>query len=304
MNFLALDFETANEYRGSICAVGLVVVKDGKVTSGDSWLVRPKNTYFNPFNTAIHGITAAAVQNKPEFSELWNDLRAILNGRMIIAHNASFDMSSLRYAVADYSLLQAEFPYSCTRVIGRKAWPGLDNYRLDTVAEKLGITFKHHDALEDARAAAEIAIRACATTGATSIEELAERLHFRNGKIFSGGYTAASRLPRASRLKASELRPGAKFQPNANCNRRIFAFMGKLRFMTRQVAMQRVIDAGGKCCDKATANTHFLVVPDQDLACRENGKKTQSLLTAERIIAKGGFVKLIGECEFLRILSG
>src|SRR5207249_3044220 len=98
-----------------------------------------------------------------------------------------FDMSVLRYVIADYNLPQAEFPYSCTRLIGQKAWPGLISYSLSTVADRLGIVFKHHDALEDARASAEIAIRACIDAGAKTLDELADCLRSKNGRMFPGG---------------------------------------------------------------------------------------------------------------------
>jgi len=110
MDFLALDFETANQHRGSVCAIGLVTVHNGQVIDQRHWLVKPKTLDFNAYNTSIHGISANDVMDKPEFCELWDELREHLNNRMVIAHNASFDMSVLRYVTADYDLPQADSP--------------------------------------------------------------------------------------------------------------------------------------------------------------------------------------------------
>jgi DNA polymerase-3 subunit epsilon len=80
MDFVAIDFETANEKRNSPCAIAIVIVSKGEPTAQHSWLIRPKDGYFNPFNTRIHGITAKDVADKPEFNELWETLRPVDGG--------------------------------------------------------------------------------------------------------------------------------------------------------------------------------------------------------------------------------
>ena len=53
-NFVALDLETANAYRGSICQIGITEVIDGKVQPSKSWLVKPQNNEYDEFNIEIH----------------------------------------------------------------------------------------------------------------------------------------------------------------------------------------------------------------------------------------------------------
>ena len=71
MEFVAIDFETANRDASSACALGLAIVKGGKITAKHHWLIRPPQDYFRADFTDIHGITAAAVRNCPSFKEIW-----------------------------------------------------------------------------------------------------------------------------------------------------------------------------------------------------------------------------------------
>ena len=61
MNFVAIDFETANEQRASPCSIGVVVIQDGECVERFSRLIRPPECRFNAFNTAIHGISAKGI---------------------------------------------------------------------------------------------------------------------------------------------------------------------------------------------------------------------------------------------------
>ena len=173
MDFVSIDFETANEARSSPCSIGLVTVRDGRVVDKTSMLIRPKELYFNPFNVSIHGITEDDVRDQPEFPDVWEGPKGIRNrleNQFVVAHNAGFDMSVLRHTLLEYEIPFPEFDYSCTRIIAFKTWPGLSSYSLDSVAEMLSISFNHHDALEDALACAEIGIRACSLASVLSTD--------------------------------------------------------------------------------------------------------------------------------------
>jgi DNA polymerase-3 subunit epsilon len=153
-NFVVLDFETANSDRASVCAFGLVVVEEGMIAEEIKRLVRPRELYFDPYNTYIHGITEEDVENEPEFDELWPIIEDWLSMGPLVAHYASFDISVLRFALDQYEIPYPELAYSCTRLISKKVWPGLINYSLPTVVEHLAIGFEHHDPVEDASASA------------------------------------------------------------------------------------------------------------------------------------------------------
>jgi len=175
--WVAIDFETANREKASACALGLVVIEDGFITEERSWLIQPPGNYFEWRNTEIHGIDEDAVAQEPEFDELWAEIGPYLDGAVILAHNASFDIAVLRGSLDHYEL---EWPrsegYYCTVSVARKAWPLLVNHKLDSVCDHCGIALMHHDAASDARACAKIALAAREVAGAESLYALVERL--------------------------------------------------------------------------------------------------------------------------------
>ena len=69
-DFAAIDFETANRHRASVCSVGAVVVRGGEVVDSFYSLIRPRPNYYSPFTTAIHGLCCADTDEAPEFEEV------------------------------------------------------------------------------------------------------------------------------------------------------------------------------------------------------------------------------------------
>ena len=187
MKFTAIDFETANASRASACAIGLVMVENGQIVGRMSHLIRPDPLDFDPFNVSIHGISAADVKDAPTFSELWPILWPRISGPLI-AHNAAFDMSVLRRALDHSGIQYPKTDYFCTRVISSLAWPDYPTFALAHIANILGISFNHHDAEEDARACAIIAIEACNRLGASSLYNLEKTCGLRIGHLYPGGY--------------------------------------------------------------------------------------------------------------------
>ena len=124
MDFIAIDFETANSSRSSACALGLVEVKDGRITTEHSWLIDPQQR-FDGMNISIHGITPSMVIGQPTFQDLWPTVEPLLHGQIVVAHNASFDMSVLRYCLDGISLSYPQFQYLCTYLLGKKMLPDL-----------------------------------------------------------------------------------------------------------------------------------------------------------------------------------
>lgn len=178
MNFLAIDFETANEKYYSACSLGMVIVDNGKVSVEKQWLIKPPDMYFDPFNVKIHGITKNDVIDKPEFNRLWDEIKDYFNNRIVFAHNASFDIFVLKDLLDYYNIPHPNIKYVCTVNLSRKLWD-LQNYKLNTVANHIGCEFKHHDSIEDSRVCAEIVLKGCSETKSTSIDELLKYLKIR-----------------------------------------------------------------------------------------------------------------------------
>jgi DNA polymerase-3 subunit epsilon len=193
MNFTVIDFETANSKRASACALGIVKVVEGKIVEKSSWLIRPDDMRFDGMNIAIHGIRPEQVMYEPEFNELYQEIfKEKLEGQLVIAHNASFDMSVLRKSLDLYNLSYPSFDYLCSVKVAQKTWPDLFNHKLDTISTFLNFKFKHHDALDDCLACANVMIKACEEKGVDSPLKLANVLNMQTGRVYSGGYKACS----------------------------------------------------------------------------------------------------------------
>src|SRR5690625_3226418 len=139
MNFIAVDFETANTWnRSSACAIGIVEVNNGEVVSEFYSLINP-NDEFDPYCIDIHGITPDMVENQPTFNEVWNDIKQFFQNRLVVAHNASFDMSVLRYCLNEYNIPFPDFNYACTYLLSKRIYPDLASFRLDFVFDFLNL---------------------------------------------------------------------------------------------------------------------------------------------------------------------
>ncbi|ANQ51276.1 hypothetical protein MY04_3932 [Flammeovirga sp. MY04] len=148
MEFTAIDFETAHNARWSICQVGIVKVKNGQIVDRYESLVRPPDNRYNSFNTTIHGITADMTENSPSFHQVWDDILPFIEGQLVVAHNAQFDIGAMQQALELYDLNVPFFEYDCTY----KA----TNAALDDLCYTFGWPLKHHDALADAEACAKV----------------------------------------------------------------------------------------------------------------------------------------------------
>ena len=160
LNFTAIDFETANEQRASACAVGVVRVRGGRIVESFETLLRPREVRVDWGNFRVHGIAAERLHDAPTLADVWPQLLPYLHQQPVVAHNSAFDVSVLEYSCRDFGVPIPAFHALCSVKLARVAWPHLERHKLDHVAAHFGIPLDHHDALSDARACAEIAVRA------------------------------------------------------------------------------------------------------------------------------------------------
>ncbi len=163
LTFNSIDVETANVDRASICQIGVVHVREGEILEQWQTLINP-GQWFDPCNVSIHGISEQDIKNSPTLPEVREELRRRLRGSILVSHT-SFDRVAFERAMARDGLEQLQVTWLDSARIARRAWPedyGRSGWGLKNIAKDLGISFNHHNALEDARAAAEIVLRACA----------------------------------------------------------------------------------------------------------------------------------------------
>ena len=160
LNFSAIDFETANEHRASACAVGVVRMRGGVIVESFETLLRPRVLRVDWRNQQVHGISEAQLRHAPTLADVWPQLLSDLHHQPVVAHNSAFDVSVLEHSCRDFGLPIPAFHALCSVKLAKLCWPHFERHKLDHVAGQFGIPLNHHDALSDARACAEITVRA------------------------------------------------------------------------------------------------------------------------------------------------
>ncbi|MBR1496396.1 MAG: 3'-5' exonuclease [Oscillospiraceae bacterium] len=154
--YIAFDVETPNYANNRMSAIGVAVVEDGAIAEEFYSLVNPE-THFDWFNINLTGITPEMAAEAPAFPVLWEKLRPLMEGGLLAAHNAPFDMSVLAKCLLHYGIRwRPRVEYICTCRTGRRLLPDLPNHKLNTMCDYLNLDLDHHHAGSDSRACGEI----------------------------------------------------------------------------------------------------------------------------------------------------
>ena len=162
-DFAAIDFETANGKRTSVCSVGVVVVRGGEMTDSFYSLIRPRPNFYSRFTTAIHGLTYDDTAEAPDFAAVWQRDRARASRacrswrttRPSTKGACKRGLRPLRHALSRLSVL-LYLPGFAADIFGAP----LPNHQLHTVSAACGFDLaNHHHALADAEACARIALK-------------------------------------------------------------------------------------------------------------------------------------------------
>jgi len=271
IDFVAFDVETANWNRGSICAVGWAVVRDGQIVENGSQLCRPPEdlNWFVARNTAIHRITADAVSGEPSFAQVAPALIDRFAGLPVVAHNAAFDLGALRDAHDHSGIPWPSLSYGCTLIWSRRLLD-LPSHRLPVVCEHLGFPLdRHHDAGCDARAAANIALALAGKIEANCIDDLATATNGRLGHMEPGQWAGCQSHSTGSAQRTystGSVRQIPEANLDADPDNPFFGqrvlFTGALECMSRDLAEDCVARAGGHIEKGVTKKTSILVLGD------------------------------------------
>ncbi|UVJ38205.1 exonuclease domain-containing protein [Arthrobacter sp. CJ23] len=335
LDFTAIDFETANGFRGSPCSVGLSKVRGGVVVEEASWLMRPpeNHDHFEFHNTRIHGIRAEDVAGAPRFGELFPEIGAFIGGDVLAAHNAAFDLGVIRSGLEVSGLAGPAYEYVCTVMLSRRCYSLVSN-SLPYAAEEAGVPLlNHHDAGEDARACAGILIDIARRNNANSIAELYLSLGLslpkqqafdpRDGLSKAtlaalagrgGGAPGGSPFERtlengaARRSSWPEEGPNPLPNPGAEPGHPLFGqtvvFTGDLA-MARSEAKVRAAEMGASPESRVTARTTVLVVGDGFMADDlRAGRLTGKARKVLELHGRGQQIEVVSEGEFLQMVGG
>lgn len=303
MDFITLDFETATSQRDSPCEIGLTFVSGGQIVETKSWLIKPLYEDFDYFNISIHGIRPEHVADKPEFNELWSEIKPLVENKFLIAHNAGFDISVLRRTLEAYKLPFPTLNYSCSYIFSKKVWPGLPAYDLKTLCKVNNIDLNHHRAGADSKATAELTLKAFEIAGVSSLEDFPEKLKTTVGHLFDGGYkpSETKRIRKATDPTKIVGDP-TKHNPDSIFYGRTVVFTGALSSMVRAEAHQIIANIGGIIGNGVTKGTDFLVVGQQDYRVVGDDGMSNKQEKAVKLIEKGSTLEILSEDDFLKNL--
>jgi len=174
--FVVFDIETTGSKRPPcrVVEIGLCRVRAGRIVAELETLVNPCAP-IPPFISALTGITDEMVTTAPPFERVIGDVLDFIGAAVLVAHNASFDVSFLNHEIAQvYAGRKLFNPHLCTVSLARRVVPDLVNHRLHTVAEHFCVPLlRRHRAFDDARATAEVFIRLLELLDGHGVRDLA-----------------------------------------------------------------------------------------------------------------------------------
>ena len=277
--FIALDVETACSDAGSICQIGLACVFPDNRIHTFSTFVNP-GTRFDPFNVRLHGIGPDHVSGALRFDELLERLFPLLSRHHLVQHS-NFDRQAVNAACRSCGIAAPDFRWADSVTIARRAWPelkGNGGHGLGNLKKVLDLNFHHHDAGEDARAAALVVLHAEAQLNLT-FDELIK--------------------PARKHHPAAITREG---DPAGALSGSAVVFTGALS-MSREEAAAMAAGVGMTVKAGVTKHTTHLVVGDQDLTVLAGHAKSSKHRKAEEMRSAGHPIQIIGETAFKALVT-
>lgn len=281
--YITIDFETANANLTSACSVGFICAKNTKIVKEKYYLLNPQEP-FNSNNISVHGITEFDVINEPKIYEVWDEIYDLINGEILVAHNARFDLSVLRALIVKYNLNFPDVKFCDTLQISRIAFKDqIPNHKLNTISSYLEVKHNHHNALSDAYVCYEIIERVKRMYQVYDIIDLYETLNLQMGILKQNLF----------KNTAQKINKSLKIEKSKILERYIFAYIGKPSLFTK-TEFRKIVEENGGLVSKSIS----LVIN----ACVifQNPKKEN--LHALKVLQEKKEIKVFNEREFLELV--
>ncbi|MDQ0842860.1 TerD family protein [Streptomyces sp. V1I6] len=277
-----VDVETSGlvARRDRVLSVAVVTVgPDGARTAEFSTLLDPG---CDPGPVHVHGLTTEQLRGAPTFDEVAQRIAGMLEGRVLVAHNAQFDYDFLAHEFARAGVLLPVARRLCTLALNRRVDPPTQDLRLGTLAAHYGVPqLQAHDALDDTRVLAGV-LRA-------SLREAA-RLDLPLPFVACPPRQDARFTPSPPKTPCAFRNPGRMAKGGPLVQGMKIAVTGATA-TSRAELVARAVAAGLNVMSSVSRHTGVLVTND-----RSSGSAK-----ARRALAEG--VPVIDEPEFLRLLE-
>ena len=281
MDFVALDFETANADISSICQIGIANFKNGLLLEEWKTYIDPED-FFDEMNISIHGINESTVEGAPTLPDVMPQIYNFIDGRIAVCHT-HFDRVAIKQACIKYNLRMPTCTWLDSARVTRRTWEQFSwsGYGLSSVCNSLGYQFAHHDALEDAKAAAHILLSAIEKTGID--------LHAWLRRVEQPIDPASYNISRSG-------------NPEGILYGEVVVFTGALDIPRREAA-DMASKIGCSVADGVTKNTTILVVGDQDVKKLAGHEKSSKHRKAELLIKQGQVLRILRESDFKELVN-
>jgi len=285
MEFIAIDVETANADMASICQIGLARYENGVLAEEWKSYVDPED-YFDGINVSIHGIDEFVVKGAPTFPALADKLYSFLDTRVTVCHT-HFDRVAMHQAADRYTIRPPDSIWLDSARVARRAWKEFawKGYGLYNVCKALDYDFKHHDALEDAKAAAHILLAAINETG-----------------LDLTGWIRRVRQPIDPQACSSAAAIRREGNPEGALYGEVLVFTGALA-MPRREAADLASAIGCQVASGVTKETTILVVGDQDIKRLAGHEKSSKHRKAEKLVREGQSLRILRESDFRQMVK-
>lgn len=285
MKFVAIDVETANADMASICAVGAAVFEHGQLSSDWYSLVDPDD-YFDPVNVSIHGIDERMVLGAPAYKDVLVTIEQLLRDATVVTHT-HFDRVAMHQAAHRWAIEPPRCTWLDSARVARRTWVecARSGYGLAAVCSRIGYEFRHHNALEDAKAAGHVLLAAMAETG-LDLEGVLQRV----------------RQPIELSIASSGSAVRRDGNPDGPLFGEVVVFTGALEIPRREAA-DLAAAVGCEVAQGVTKTTTVLVVGDVDVTRLAGHEKSSKHRKAEELITKGFPIRIIRETDFRELVA-
>ncbi|MGJ7044448.1 PolC-type DNA polymerase III [Thermoanaerobacterium thermosulfurigenes] len=183
-SFVVFDIETTglSSINDNIIEIGAVKIKNFQIVDTFETFVNPQ-VHISKFITKLTGITDDMVKEYPSIEEILPKFLDFIKDSILVAHNANFDVTFIKTKARNLGM-EVDNPVLDTLELSRHMYENLKNYKLDTVAQHLGVSLEnHHRAVDDAKATAEIFIKSINKLKENGIEKVNEINDYLKNKV-------------------------------------------------------------------------------------------------------------------------
>jgi DNA polymerase-3 subunit epsilon len=286
-----IDVETSGFRPGQARIISLAALGLGADGQVEQSVVSLLNPGVDAGPTHVHGLTAAMLEDQPQFADIVGDVIEVLRGRTLVAHNVAFDYAFL---AAEAELAEAELPVEtvmCTVELARRLDLGIDNLRLETLAAHWGVTQERpHDAFDDALVLTGVLASALKRAHERDIwlpVHPVTRRRWPNGRVTHDELRPLKVL--ASRMPCRYLNPGPYVRGRPLVQGMRVALAAEVR-RTHEELVERILHAGLAYSDAVDPETSLVVCNDAD---PEQGKGYLARKLGVPVVSDGQFLDCV-----------